>query len=117
MKIVELGSLPPGTQVRGILYDDRAHIYGLGDVLEVELPTGLTIDVGWDEESTEGRFRIAVYREYFGDRFVDFHVRDVVDVVIEVQRLAAEWSQPCVVNSSAQTEAAITLPKGAETGA
>jgi hypothetical protein len=116
MKTVELGSLPPGTQVRGILYDDPAHVYGLGDVLEVDLPTGLTIDVGWDEESTEGRFRIVVYREYFGDRFVDFHVRDVDDVVTEVQRLAAEWSRPCVATSSAETEAAVTLPKGAESG-
>jgi hypothetical protein len=116
MRTVELGSLPPGTQVRGVLYDDPAHVYGLGDVLEVELPTGLTIDVGWDEDSTEGRFRLAVYREYFGDRFVDFHVRNVDDVVTEVQRLAAEWSQPCVVTSPAQTQAAVTLPNRTETG-
>src|SRR5262245_29409624 len=81
MKTVDLGSLPPGTQVRGVLYDDPAHVYGLGDVLEVELPTGLTIDVGWDEDCPEGPFRLTIYREYFGDHFLDLHVRDIAQVV------------------------------------
>lgn len=107
MKIVDLGSLPTGTQVRGVLYDDPAHVYGLGDVLEVELPTGLTIDVGWDEDSPDGPFRLTVYRESFGDHFVEFHVRDPGQVVIEVQRLAAELSGPGVVPAGSETESSL----------
>ncbi|HZW34430.1 MAG TPA: hypothetical protein VFF52_27145 [Isosphaeraceae bacterium] len=107
MKTVDLGNLPPGTQVRGVLYNDPAHVYGLGDVLEVELPTGLTIDVGWDEDSPQGPFRLTVYREYFGDHFIDFHVRDLDQVVIEVQRLAAELSGPGIVSGGTQTESSM----------
>jgi hypothetical protein len=107
MKTVDLGRLPPGTQVRGVLYEDPAHVYGLGDVLEVELPTGLTIDVGWDEDSPEAPFRLTVYREYFGDHSIDFHVRDIAHVVTEVQRLAAEFSGPGVLTAGSETPSAM----------
>ncbi len=103
MKTVSLGNLPPGAQVRGVLYDDPAHVYGLGDVLEIELPTGVTIDVGWDGSSKDKPFRIVVYRDYFGDRFVDYDVRDIDDVVIEVQRLAIEYSGPIAVNTCSRS--------------
>ena len=68
MKTATFRDLPSGCEVRGSLYLDPALRYESGDVLEVGLPTGLTIDVGWDDDSSDGPFRIAVYREYFGDR-------------------------------------------------
>ncbi|MGP0069679.1 MAG: hypothetical protein ACLQGP_39515 [Isosphaeraceae bacterium] len=92
MKTLSLSNLPAGSQVRGVLYEDPSLVYESGDVLEIELPTGLTIDVGWDAELQGGPFRVVVYREYFGDHFVDFPVRDIHDVVIEVQRLAELYS-------------------------
>lgn len=101
MKTVRFNDLPPGAQVRGSLYLDPSMEYGSGDVLEVELPTGFTIDVGWDEGVPEAPFRIVVYREYFGDRFVDFFVQDVDDVEYEVRRLARELSRPFTVSSCA----------------
>jgi hypothetical protein len=79
----------------------------LGDVLEVELPTGLTIDIGWDEDSPEAPFRLTVSREYFGDHFADFHVRDLDQVGREVQRLAAELSGPGVVATGSETESSM----------
>jgi hypothetical protein len=99
MNTVPLNDLPAGAQVRGLLYDDPAHVYGLGDVLEVELPTGFTIDVGWIADSPTERFRVVVYREYFGDRTVDFRVQEVSDVVKEVKRLAQHYSQPCAATT------------------
>jgi hypothetical protein len=91
MKTVTL-DLPDGAVQRGHLYCDADAHYGLGDVLEVELPTGLTIDVGWDEDQAEEPFRIVVYREYFGDRFIDFRVQKIDQVATEVQRLALKYS-------------------------
>lgn len=91
MGIIKLNDLPPGSEVRGIFYDDPDHIYGIGDVIEIELSTGWTIDVGWEDRSDEP-FRIVVYREYFGDRVVDLYVRSIDEVVTEVQRLARNYS-------------------------
>ena len=72
--------------------------------MEVELPTGLTIDVGWDEDAPEGPFRRTV-GEDFGDHFLGFHVRDLEQVVSEVQRLAMEFfSVPGVVAAGSQSE-------------
>jgi hypothetical protein len=92
MNTVDVGNLPPGTEVRGVLYDDPNHVYGLGDVLEIELKTGYTIDVGWDDGSEDGPFRIVVYREYFGDRCVDRRVPAINDVVIAVSELARHYA-------------------------
>jgi hypothetical protein len=103
MKTVTFSNLPTGAIVRGELYDDPSHSYGLGDVLEIELPTGHTIDVGWDEDCPRDPFRIVVYREYFGDRVVDFRVREVDDVVREVEQLAKQYIQPCIASAHSQT--------------
>jgi hypothetical protein len=100
MTTVELSNLPPGAVVRGFLYTDPDHVYGLGDVMEIELPTGWTIDVGWDEDIPDEPFRIVVYREYFGDRGGDFRVRDVDRIVSEVERLAADYSRSIVAIDS-----------------
>lgn len=92
MKTIKLDKLPPGAKVRGTLYDDSSMEYDSGDVLEVELSNGITIDVGWDKDEPEAPFRIVVYRESFGDRFVDFRARDTQEVQKQVQRLAEENS-------------------------
>ncbi len=110
MKIVTLNNLPVGAQVRGFLYDDPNHVYGLGDVLEVELPTGRTIDVSWDEDLPSEPFRIVVYREYFGDHFIDFRVREIDDVVREVSRLALEHSQPYVATADSPAKILSAMP-------
>jgi hypothetical protein len=100
MNPVKFDHLPEGSEVRGILYDDPGMRYGSGDVLEVELPTGFTIDVGWDEETPDSPFRIVVYREYFGDRLADFNLRDVSDVAMQVQGLAYRYTTAIPVQSS-----------------
>ncbi len=92
MKTKKLIDFPANTQVRGFLYEDPGHEYLLGDVLEIELSSGWIIDVGWNKDYPDRPFRIAVYREYFGDRIVDFRVREIDDVVKETQRLALEYS-------------------------
>ena len=111
MTTVELSNLPPGAVVRGFLYADPDHVYGLGDVMEIELPTGWTIDVGWDEDTPDEPFRIVVYREYFGDRVVDFRVRDLDGIVSEVQRLAADYSHSIVATGCSAMSASSRPPE------
>lgn len=91
--VVEINNLPPGSAVRGFLYDDPTHVYGLGDVLEVELPNGIMIDVGWDEDMSDKRFHIVVYQEYYGNVIVENRFSDVRNVVDAVQVLSMHYSQ------------------------
>ena len=100
MKTVEINNLPPGSEVRGFLYDDPTHVYGLGDVLEVELLNGIMIDVGWDEDMPSKPFHVVVYREYYGDSLADCRVADIAGVVSTVQNLATEYSQSSMANGS-----------------
>ena len=106
MKIVDFGTLPPGVEIRGVLYDEPALEHLPEDLVEVELPNRLMIDVSWDSTSPDRPYRIVVYREYFGDRFIDFNVRNVDQVVVEVRRLIDLHSAQAEVVASAgsQTE-------------
>jgi hypothetical protein len=92
-------NLPPGSVQRGRIYRDSGVKYGLGDVLEVELSSGYTIDLGWDENDRDKPFRVVVYREYFGDRCVDFSVATVDEAVEAVESLALRLSEPIVYSS------------------
>ncbi len=113
MTTIELSNLPPGAVVRGFLYADPDHVNGLGDIMEIELPTGWTIDVGWDEDTRDEPFRIVVYREYFGDRVVDFRVRRIDGIVSEVQRLAADYSRSIPATGGSATSASSRPPEEA----
>jgi hypothetical protein len=98
MKTVAINDLPPGSEVRGFLYEDPKHVYGLGDVLEVELPNGTMIDVGWDEVVPNVPFHIVVYREYYENTLFEVRVADTQGVVSFVQLLAKEHSQSGIAN-------------------
>jgi hypothetical protein len=104
MKTIEIRDLPSGSQVAGFLFENPSHVYGLGDVLSVELPSGYVVDVGWDEDFPDKPFRIVVYRDYFGDRVVDFRVRDIDDVVTGVTQLAHQYNQPVIATAHSQAE-------------
>jgi hypothetical protein len=67
--------LSPGAVQRGNLFRDPGHRYGTGDVLEVEMPDGLKIDLGWDEGEARP-FHAVVYRESYGARFIDFRAAE-----------------------------------------
>jgi hypothetical protein len=84
--------LPVGAQLRGQLYRDPGTRYGTGDVLEIELPTGYVIDVGWDDEHETGTFTIVVYRDYWGNQTQRVEAKSVEDAVTVVERLAKVYS-------------------------
>jgi hypothetical protein len=88
MKTLTL-KLPLGAVQRGHLYRDSGVNYGSGDVLEVELPTGFMIDLGWNPRKPETPFRVVVYREYFGDHFVDFYVGTAEEAANAIETIAS----------------------------
>jgi hypothetical protein len=114
MKAINLTGVPAGAEIRGALYDDPSHEYDLGDVLEIALTSERTIDVGRDRDAPGGPFRIVVYREYFGDRIVDFRLSNVHDVAREVERLALEYSQQVVATSGSPAILSLIVPSTLE---
>ena len=62
-------NLPAGAIQKGSLHDD----YEIEDldqeILEIDLPIGLTIDVGWYPQfDRDGAFQIVVYRQFWENR-------------------------------------------------
>ncbi len=113
MKIVNIEDLPHGAEVRGTLYDDPHYEYGLGDVLEVELPSGRMVDVSWSNDHPDKPFRIVVYQDYFDDHLVDYRVANASEVAQHVKLLAAEYSQPLVAAEKSATNSPVTFENSA----
>ncbi len=103
MKTLTL-KLPLGAVQRGHLYRDSGVNYGSGDVLEVELPTGFMIDLGWYPRKPETPFRVVVYREYFGDHFVDFYVATPDAAAQAVEFLAERFSSSITCFSCSESK-------------
>ena len=90
-------NLPDGCTVRGRLYS-REFRYELGDVLEVELPTGLVVDLGWDENGPHP-FRIVVYRDWFGNHFWDQRAATPKDAALAVEQAARAFGDLITINA------------------
>jgi hypothetical protein len=100
MTAIEL-VLPPDASVKGQLFYSYEPAYLLQDILEIDLSTGITIDVGWSPEcDPSGSFRIVVFRDFWRNQLREpIHVKRISEVVETVQQLAFEYSRPTVVVS------------------
>ena len=89
-------SIPvPGAQVTGELYDAYAPEDLDQDLLQVALPNGLVIDVGWyPGGDSSGAFKVVVYRDYWRNQIappvITTNPHEAADAVV---RLAREQSQ------------------------
>ena len=95
MKPVKL-DLPDGVEVRGELLSGRQPDCMLQDLLELKLPTGITIDVGWHPESDpNGSYRVVVFRDYWRNQLQQpVLTRSIRELVTIVEKLAREYSGP-----------------------
>ena len=94
-------NLPKGTIVKGQLCVDYDVESLDQDILEITLPSGVTIDVGWiPEYDPNGQFRIVVYRDYWRNQLTapEF-VAGVPDLCASVERLAELYTGSGAVSS------------------
>lgn len=98
MKQISL-KLPDDAIVRGALYDTMDPLFLVQDILDVVLPDGVIIDVGWYPESDpSGEYRITVYQDTWQNKLLaqPIRVHDANSVAAEVSRLAFQHSRQVV---------------------
>lgn len=119
MKPIQL-RLPPGTVQKGDLFWENDLEELDQDILEIDLPTGLTLAVGWYPEcDPAGEFRITLFKEYWMNRVAERTARDIATVVDLVEGLAERFSGPVYMVPFAAhpvyASGALTLPSSDET--
>ena len=84
----------PGVRIKGTLYESLDADVLLQDLLEMEMPGGKTIDVGWyPEHDPNGRFRVRLYQ----DNDQDYLMRAFADTpseALEFVRVFVESAYP-----------------------
>jgi len=106
--------LPKGVVVKGVLLREYLLEHMDQDIIEVDLPNGLTIDVGWfPEYDPRGQFRIVVYRDFRTNPVrPPIEVGSPFDVASVVKVLVDQYLGGTVFLSSAgQSEARYKLPR------
>jgi len=67
----------PGIRVKGELFADSPLEHLDEDILQVSLPNGLTVDVGWYPACDEdGAFKVVVYRGHWRNQLFKCATRD-----------------------------------------
>lgn len=101
MATIEL-RLPAGAIVRGELPPAMDLDYLAEDILQVELPNGVIVDLGWlPAWDPSGSFVVSVYRHNWQNQLRDqYFAQDIDDAAQALQRFAAEYSQMIVFGSS-----------------
>jgi hypothetical protein len=95
----------PGCQITGTLYDQYLPEDLDQDILQVRLPNGLTIDVGWyPEGDPNGAFKVVVYQRYWRNQLCDPVVtKKPSEAAKAVERLATKYykrpSTPIIHNN------------------
>ena len=93
MKPIDLSFLStyPGVIVKGEIFDSKAPIVLSEDLLEIELPSGRIIDVGWyPEHDPEGAYRILLYRGHTGFPLDERHATEIAEVVDAISSLIGQ---------------------------
>jgi hypothetical protein len=88
--------------VKGCLYPTKDPAYLREDLLEIDLPSGLTIDVGWyPEGDPEGAYRIVVYRGYWVQQVIEpITTADTERAVEVIRKLCSTFAAPRLSSSS-----------------
>src|SRR5260370_39838846 len=84
--------LPDGVEVLGELIDTSEPDHLLQDLLQVKLPSGVIIDVGWYPEcDPTGHYRVVAFRDNWCNQLDSVQTREMSSVVATVQRLATKF--------------------------
>ena len=81
--------LSPGAIVKGAIYDSMDPRFLREDLLEIDLPSGLTISVGWVPHcDPSGAFQIVLFHEYWAEKKNEYQTRSL-DKALDIVR---KWS-------------------------
>jgi hypothetical protein len=90
-------NLPPGAILRGRLYRDPETRYPSGQVIDIDLPGGTTINLGWDEgysyEYNSYDFLIQVFTGHFDIHLIDCRVPDPEKAAALIQILIDQFAR------------------------
>ena len=88
-------------EIRGCVYDSMDAGFLCDDILEVDLRTGKTIEVGWVGDPSNGYFRIVVFRDFWTNQIgSEIRVHTPKEVVEWIQYLAETHGEEHVVSDT-----------------
>ena len=98
--------LPPGTQVKGGIPTSRDSAELVSDMVEIDLPDGTTLDVGWvPEHDPDGRYRLKLYRGYWSETVAGpLYFKSLAETVATIRKIVRERSAPQSVAASGSIE-------------
>jgi len=93
--------LPVGASVKGALYNTYDLDYLSEDLLEIDLPSGLTIDVGWYPEGERpGTFQVVIFKQFWQNQILPpIKTESLPELVRIIEMLAEEFSKTVILYS------------------
>jgi hypothetical protein len=81
----------PRIRINGQIFESQNPIVLSEDLLEISLPSGKTIDVGWyPEHDPTGQYRVLLYRGHTGYALKRIDTRSLFEVLQTLQNWIAE---------------------------
>lgn len=78
--------------VRGAIYDSMEPRFLRESLLEIDLPSGLTIAAGWVPHcDPRGEFQIVLFHEYLTETKIEYRTRSLEQALATVRTLATEY--------------------------
>ena len=96
MNLIDFG-FDSSIKVLGVMRDTMEAKYLCEDMLEIDLPGGLTIGIGWEPHcDPSGAFHIALFRKYSTENVIaPIITNEIQTAVSEIKRLAVEYRWLC----------------------
>lgn len=87
MKPIDL-KLDPAVVVKGAMYDSSDPRFLREDLLEIDLPSGLVIAVGWEPHcDPKGSYRIVLFRDFRTEVLEEFETKNLDDALRIIKEL------------------------------
>lgn len=102
--------LPEKALLKGAIYNTYDLDYLSEDLLEINLQSGLTIDVGWYPEGERpGAFQVVLFKQFWRNQVIPpIEVQTLPELVQIVENLAAKYSEN-VISCSDSTEKTVSV--------
>jgi hypothetical protein len=82
-------NLGPDIVVKGCLYNSMEPRFLRDDILEIDLPSGVTLSVGWN--SQKHRFDIVAFRDFWEDQIRSSHATSISGLIDQIQWLSQQF--------------------------